>query len=232
MRVNGVVSLWLKTYSDLLALLDERGMIWFSAGQPAGLPSLSDCTADAQWHTGDRDTDPWEWRERAAAERRAAVGNVLGGRKGFLSPALYPLFFAASRPDRSLEERYMDGLVPRMQYRALSAFAPGERLSSFELRSRLAGAKKEDVNKMYSAIEALMREFYITVCGSKRKTNALGEPYGWPAVEYALAEQWHGDWLANSPLLPREEARERILAHCASKGVKESPALLRKALWK
>ena len=207
-------------------------MVWFSSGQPAGLTSLCECTEDAQWHTGDPDTDPWQWRERAAAERRAAVGNVLGGRKGFIAPALYPLLFAASRPSRPLEERYADGLVPRMQQRALALFVPGEPLSTFELRAQLVGSKKEELSKMFRALEALMREFYITVCGSKRKTNALGQPYAWPAVNYALAEEWHGDWLAAAPLLPQEEAREAVLTHCARMGAQGSEATLRRVLWR
>jgi len=227
----------LTTYADFLALLEERGMVWFSSGQPAGLPSLGMCTEDAQWHTGDFETDPWQWRERVAVECRAAVGNVLGGRKGFISPALYPLFFAASRPTLSMEERYADGLVTRMQRRALALFVPGEPLSTFELRAQLVGpgkegGKKEELNKMFGALEALMREFYITVCGSKQKTNALGQPYGWPAVRYALAEEWHGDWLAAAPPLPQAEAREAILAHCARVEAQGSEAALRKALWK
>jgi len=222
----------LKTYADFLALLEERGMVWFSSGQPAGLPSLGAYTKETQWHTGDPDTDPWQWRERVAAERRGAVGNVLGGRKGFIVPALYPLFFAAARPALPMEERYAGGLVPRMQQRALALFVPGQPLSTFELRAQLIGPRKEGVSKMFGAIEALMREFYITVCGSKQKNNALGQPYGWPAVNYALAEEWHGDWLAAAPLLPQEEAREAILAHCVKMGAEGSEAVLRRALWK
>ena len=207
-------------------------MVWFASGQPVGLPSLGACTQETQWHTGDPDTDPWQWRERVAVERRAAVGNVLGGRKGFIAPRLYALFFAACRPPYSLEDRYADGLVPRMQQRALTLFAPGQPLSTFELRAQLVGPKKEGLSKMFGAIEALMREFYITVCGSKQKTNALGQPYGWPAVNYALAEEWHGDWLTVAPLLPQEDAREAILAHCAKMGAQGSETALRKALWK
>ena len=222
----------LRTYADFLDLLRERGLIWFSSGYPAGLPSLSECTEGAQWHTGDPDTDPWQWRERVAAERRAAVGNVLGGRKGFIAPVLYPLFFAASRPPVPLEERYADGLVPRMQQRALALFMPGQPLSTFELRAALIGPKKEGLSKMTSALEALMREFYITVCGSKRKTNALGQPYAWPAVNYALAEDWHGDWLAAAPLLSQGDAREALLAHCVRVGAQGSEAALRRTLWK
>lgn len=221
----------LNTYAEFLAILEEYGLIWFSSRRPLGLPSLDALTVEAQWHTGDPDTDPWQWKDRAAQERRAAVGCVLGGHKGFIAPRLYPLFFAAYRPAQPLEERYEDGLVPRMRQRVYALFSPGAQLSTFEVRERLA-PKKEEASRMFAALEALMREFYITSCGNRRKTNALGEPYGWPAVCYARAEDWHGDWLDGLPALTQAEAREAILAHCAAVGKDVDTAALRKALWK
>ncbi len=222
----------LQTYADFLACLEEKGVIWFSPSCPAGLPSFGHLTIENQWHTNDPETDPWQWKDRAALEQRAAVGNVLGGHKGFIAPRMYPLFYAASRPMRPFEERYEDGLVPRMQQRVYGAFSPGERLSTFELRERVIGPKKEEMSKLFNALEALMRDFYLTVCGSKRKVNALGEPYGWPAVDYARAEDWHGEWLANAALLPQAEAREAIVEHCLRIGATVDADTLRKELWR
>jgi hypothetical protein len=141
---------------------------------------------------------------------------------------MYPLFYAACRPARSLEERYQDGLAPRMARRAYALFAPGAVWSTAQLREKLLSVDKAELSKLDAAIVLLQREFLIAVSGNTRRRNALGEPYGWAINTYARAEDWHGDWLAGALPTP-EEARERILAHCAGQGA--DPAALRKALW-
>ncbi len=217
------------TYAEFLQYVERQGVLWFSGKRPAGLPSLDTLTLEAQWHTGEPDTDPWRWKDRAASERRLAFGCLLGGHKGFLSPALYPLFYAASRPVQSLRERYEDGLVPRMALAVYELFAPGAQLSTADLRQVLLGAERKEEAKLDAAIVALQREYYLTVSGNTRRRNARGEPYGWAINTYARAEDWHGDWIAGA-LPTREEARARILAHCHTLGAADE-ASLRKALW-
>jgi len=52
-------------------------------------PSLIKETPKEIWHTGDPDTDPWCWKDRAAEEKQIAFGCILGGHKGFVSSRLY-----------------------------------------------------------------------------------------------------------------------------------------------
>ena len=201
----------LHTYADFTAYVDEVGALVFGGAFIPGFPTLTELTLDSQWHTGDPETDPWQWRDRAAQTRRMAFGCILGGTKGFISPALYPAFFAACRPAAPLEERYEDGLVPRMVYRLHQFFSPGMQLSTAQLRAHLLDARREELSKLDGAIITLQREFYITICGSQRKLTATGEPYAWPANAYARTEDWHADWLPQA-LLPADQARALILA--------------------
>ena len=230
----------LKTYSDFLAYSEDSGAVVFAGDFTEGFPNLYDMTSPLQWHTGDPETDPWRWKDRAAAERRVAFGNILGGRKGFLSRALYPLFYSACRPDGSIEERYRAGYVKKLVLDVYRLFEDGAALDTGELR-RLMNVRKsegtgrsESVHSVDGAVVTLQREFYITVCGSRRKTRFDGVEYGWPANTYRLVDDWLAAWLTE-PLLPTDEARARILAHITAKngaidGKKAGKLLFGKAL--
>ncbi|NLT15852.1 MAG: hypothetical protein GXY05_16125 [Clostridiales bacterium] len=202
----------LKTYADFLSCADTCGVMVFSGKFTEGFPNLYDMTAHSQWHTSDPDTDPWQWRDRAAMDKRLAFGNILGGRKGFISPKLYPLFYSACRPDGSMEERWRWGHVKKTVYDVYRLFEEGTPLDTVEIRRRMNVRKSEGASAVDSAVVTLQREFYITVCGNRRKVSFDGTEYGWPANIYCLVDDWAADWL-KEPLLPTDEARARILAH-------------------
>jgi hypothetical protein len=116
----------LTTYSSFLSRIDELGFMTLSPVL-AGLPSLSGETRESQWHTGDRETDPWRWKDRAAEEKQAAYGCVLGGHKGFVAARLYATFYSACRPAQDIEERWANGHVKattREVYRLFEKKAP------------------------------------------------------------------------------------------------------------
>lgn len=77
----------LGTYSDFLAYADNCGLMFFLGKAPQGMPVLDKLTAPHQWHTGDAETDPWQWKDRAAAEKRLAFGNILGRSERARAPA-------------------------------------------------------------------------------------------------------------------------------------------------
>ncbi len=50
------------------------------------------------WHTGDPETDPWEWRMRVLEERDdIAYGKVFFGVSGYITREWYPYFLAVRR---------------------------------------------------------------------------------------------------------------------------------------
>ncbi len=225
----------LGTYSDFLAYADDCGLMFFLGKAPEGMPVLEKLTAPHQWHTGDAETDPWMWKDRAAAEKRLAFGNILGGKKGFISKALYPLFYSACRPDGDMEDRYRWGTVKQLVRDVYKLFEGGGALDTAEIRRKMQVRKSEGAGAVDGALVTLQREFYITVCGNRRKVSFDGSEYGWPANVYCLVDDWAADWL-NDPLLPTAEAKERILAHCADlaarHGQKADIAALGKLLFK
>lgn len=58
------------------------------------------------------------------------------------------------------------------------------------------------------------RLYYVTVVGSRRKTDKFGQPYGWPANVYDKVENWvPEEWMTQNAGLSSEEAKERIRDH-------------------
>lgn len=205
----------LKTYTEFLSAVETMGIMVFSGKFVDGFPNLADLTRPGQWHTGEENTDPWRWKDRAAAEKRLAFGNILGGRKGFISRKLYPHLYSASRPDGSIEERYRWGHVKKLTYDVYKLFEAGTPLDTSEIRQQMNVTKKDGASTVDSAVITLQKEFYITVCGNRRKISFDGTEYGWPANTYCLVDNWFSDWL-QEPLLPTDEARAQILTHIAA----------------
>ncbi len=207
----------LNTYAEFLAYAEQCGVLVFAGKFVEGFPNLSELTSRNQWHTGDLDTDPWQWRDRAATEHRLAFGNILGGHKGFISRQLYPLFYSACRPDGTLDEHYRSGTVTRTAIDVYKLFENGDDLDTGEIRKQMGVTKKEGASAVDTAIVWLQSKFYITVCGNRRKVSFDGIEYGWPANAYRLADDWASDWLL-APLASTADARAQILAHIAALG--------------
>ncbi|WHH60030.1 hypothetical protein [Petroclostridium sp. X23] len=122
-------------YEDFIDRVDNLGFMSLSNILP-GFPSLSEETAKKNWHTGDPDTDPWYWKDRAAEEKRLAFGCILGGHKGFVSASMYSLFYTAFHPKENMEERRAFGQVSEMVWQH-NGIAISENISRKELAKTL-----------------------------------------------------------------------------------------------
>lgn len=179
----------LLSYQDFLNRVEELGFLTFS-GIVDGLPSLIGETPKEIWHTGDPETDPWQWKDRAAQEKRMAFGCVLGGNKGFIAPRLYPVFLAACRPSEEMEERRYNGLVSQTVWELWKLFEERRVLDTSEIRSCMGVTGKKGGSRVDSAIVELQKLFQITVAGSRRKIDRKGQPYGWNINIYERVEDW------------------------------------------
>ena len=201
----------LHTYEDFLARIDALGFLYLSDVLP-GFPSVAGETAGEQWHTGEPDTDPWQWKDRAAAEKRAAFGCVLGGHKGFIAPRLYSAFVRACQPDGALEERHDEGLVKPAVWDLWQCFEHTSVLGTNDLNRlwKLSGRKAAGLD---GAIRELQREFWITVAGNRRKLDRYGQPTGWAHLLYERVDTWTPpQWLAPLDSLATADACHAILS--------------------
>lgn len=206
-------------FDEFVEKVETLGFLFFT-GPDSRLPCLASIAPDNRWHTGE-DTDPWVWKDRAAMEHRLAYGCLLGGHKGFVSRWMYPVFYAAFRPDRPMEQRWEDGEVSATVWALWKLFEDNGRLRTDEIRRAMGVTGKRGAGRVDGALRQLMGEMYITVAGSQRKCNRRGEPYGWSVNIYERVEDWAPDWVQGAEDWPREEAIDAILA----KAAEQNPAV-------
>jgi len=192
-------------YEQFVNRVDQLGFMALS-NILQDFPSVVAETPKEAWHTGDPDTDPWCWKDRAAEEKKLAFGCILGGHKGFISARLYPYFYAACHPTESMEYRWQQGTISFEAKKLWELFETRTMLNTSDIRHEL-GTGKKGSSKVDNAVEELQKHFYITVAGNRRKLNKAGEPYGWPANVYDRVENWApAGWLEECPDLDRREA--------------------------
>ena len=201
----------LKKYEDFLDRVDELGFMPLS-NLLLGFPSLSEETSEENWHTGDSETDPWRWKDRAAEEKRLAFGCILGGHKGFVSAHMYSLLYQAFHPQEDMEERRASGQVSQTAWQLWQLFEEKTLLNTSDIRQEMGVTLKKGGSKVDKAITELQQYYYITVAGSRRKKDKYGQPYGWAANVYDKVENWvPEEWLKLNSGLGCKEAREIIL---------------------
>lgn len=201
----------LQRYEDFINRVNELGFMALSNILP-GFPVLSEETPKENWYTGDPDTDPWCWKDRAAEEKRLAYGCILGGHKGFVSTRMYSVFYKAYHPEEHMEERRASGQVSQTVWQLWQLFDDRISLDTGDIRREMGVTKRKGGCKVDKAIMELQQYYYITVAGSRRKADKYGQPYGWAANVYDKVESWAPEeWMNLNTALSSEEARERIL---------------------
>ncbi len=216
----------IRTYEDFVVRVEEAGFLPLSPVLD-NMPSVSTETADGQWHTGDPETDPWQWKDRIAVEKRAAFGCLIGGNKGFISPRLYPAFLRAFQPAEELEERWSQGLVKPVVWETWQQFENQSVLSTSDLHRFWKMAGKKGTSAMDGALRELQMQFRITVAGNRRKLDRFGQPCGWPSLLYERVDTWAPeDWQTAAERMDPAEARETILKAAAALAPEADPKTL------
>lgn len=222
----------LKTYDEFVTWGNELGFCAFGGQFADGFPMLEHETEETQWHTGDPETDPWQWKDRAAQEKELAFGCILGGYKGFISKSMYPLFYAACSPSLSIDERYDSGELSQTLWELNGLFSDGSVLSTADIRKALGVTQKSGACRVDAALKELQKEFIVTVCGNKRKVSFDGLEYGWPANTYCRVEDWApAGWLEGIEKLTPDSARRQILDMGCSIGRHVDRVVLSKKLF-
>ncbi len=208
----------LTRYEDFLDRVNELGFMTLSR-LALGLPSLEGETPGHIWHSGNPDTDPWCWKDRAAQERRLAYGCILGGHKGFVARRMYPLFYAAYHPPQPMRQRWVSGHVSQTLWRLWQLFEERTTLSTASVRQLMSVRKKSGSSRVDAALVRLQHDYYITVAGNERKVGRDGQPYGWPACLYCRVMDWApAAWIKGTSAWQPAAAAERILDEAAAMG--------------
>lgn len=169
----------------------------------SGMP---DCPI--QWHTGDPETDPWEWRMRVLEERDdIAYGKVFFGTSGYITKEWYPLFLAVRRQGMVFDEWYDEGKISQLEKNIYEVISENGRVALHELK-QMCGITKETNSKFERALTNLQKNLFITMCGRKQKCNKFGEGYGWSSTVFCTVEEFWGEDLSAD--VSCEEAYQKI----------------------
>lgn len=166
-----------------------------------------------KWHTGDPETDPWEWRMRVLEERDdIAYAKVFFKTSGFITKEWFPYFYAVRRGGETFEEAYENGTMSQMAKRIYEIVSEGE--MAFHEIKQAGYFTKEDNAGFERAIVELQMRMFITMCGRAQKVNKYGEAYGWSSTVFTTVEDF---WEKRGVILPDldpktsyEKIREQI----------------------
>ena len=213
----------IRNYGDFINVLLAAG---FSTGSgnaegvfavvPWGWPHSAPYDSPVRWHTGDPETDPWQWRERVLDERDdIAYGKLFCRKSGYITREWYPYFYAARRGGRDFDEDYEDGQISQAAKRIYGVIEQNG-ATPVHIVKQLAGFMREEKSRFDSAIIELQMKMYLTVSGRQQKQSNMGLLYGWASTVYCKTEDFFGgEFLDEAAELSPEKATaditERIL---------------------
>lgn len=208
----------IKNYDDFITTLLEAGFS-MGGGNSEGVFSLITWNWDEQppydtpvrWHTGDSETDPWEWRMRVLDERDdIAYAKLFFKKSGYITKEWIPYFLAARRNGILFEEAYEEGLISNYAKRIYSVVAEHGILPLHAIK-QLAGFGKEEKSQFDRALVELQMKMFLTMCGRQQKISSKGEEYGWSSTVFCTTERyWREGVFKESSNMDQAEAIERI----------------------
>lgn len=163
------------------------------------------------WHTGDPETDPWQWRMRVLEERDdIAYSKVFFRTGGYITKEWYPYFLRIRRQGKSFEKAYADGEISRTAKVIYDIIAENGSMPLHEIKL-LGGFGKDDKSRFDKAVTDLQMKMYITMCGRTSKLNKSGEEYGWNVTVFSTPEKLFGEgFVENAMKIPADEAADKI----------------------
>lgn len=168
-------------------------------------------TKDVAWHTGEKDTDPWEWRMRVLEERDdIAYSKLFFKKSGYITKEWYPCFLSIRRKGYTFDEAFSAGLIGQMEKQIYELIRKNDILPVHDIKRHL-GISKESAGAFDKALAELQMRMYITTCGRRQKTNQTGENFGWSSTVFCTVEHYFGEKFIDEALLMEpQKAEEKI----------------------
>ena len=184
----------IRTWQELVNWINEIGFLPLFGNEVEGF-SAEEHTAPDYWWTGNRQEDPWEWREIIAASGQVAYGKFFGNKAGFISLDWLPYFANYRRNGYDFDARYQDGLASRREKKIMDFFIGEDedgdavyrdvRILSTDLKKEagFGGGRKnaggtEKLKNFAGVITGLQMQTYLVIADFQRRQNKRGEAYG------------------------------------------------------
>lgn len=215
----------IRTWEELVNWINEIGFLPLFGNEVEGF-SAEEHTAPDFWWSGNRQEDPWEWREIIAASHRVAYGKFFGNKAGFISLDWLPYFVNCRRNGYDFDARWEDGLASRREKKIMD-FLTGtdedgdltfkdERILSTDLKKK-AGFGKGGEKNFPGTITALQMQTYLVIADFERRVNKKGEAYGMPVSILLTPEAlWGYEKVTNAYYETPETSWEKIFTQVRS----------------
>ena len=176
----------IRTWQELINWINEVGFLPLFGNEVEGF-SAEEHTSPDYWWSGDRQEDPWEWREIIAASGQVAYGKFFGNKAGFISLEWLPYFVNFRRNGYDFDARYQEGLASRREKKIMDFFIgededqdavyKNERILSTDLK-KAAGFGIGGEKNYPGVITGLQMQMYLVISDFVRRKNKYGEEYG------------------------------------------------------
>lgn len=203
----------IRNYSEFCAELLKAGFSGAVGGKEDGVFGLfrygwgAEDESSLYWHTGDPETDPWEWRIRVLDERDdIAYSKVFFRKAGYITKEWYPYFLATRRDGQNFNEAYSYGLFSQYAKRIYETLSENGPLPLHEIKLR-GNFGKGDKSRFDKALTDLQMGLFITMCGRQQKLSKTGEEYGWASTMFCTVEEfWPLEVIDKASTISSEEA--------------------------
>ena len=212
----------IRSAKELTAWVEEIGFLPFFANEITGFSAEEHVAADTWW-TGNKATDPWEWREEIAASHAVAYGKFFDGRAGFISQRWLPYFANARRIGWDFDGKWQDGRASAREKAIMELFVDPESddepvfsnaaILSTDLKQR-AGFGKGGEKNYPGILAGLQMQLYLVIGGFQRRTNKRGDTYGMPVSVIMTPESiWGYEIITSAYGEKPAESWQRIFDH-------------------
>ncbi len=166
-----------------------------------------------RWHTGDKETDPWEWRMRVLEERDdIAYGKFFFNKGGFVTKEWLPFFLAARHGGSMFLHEYQEGHCSQMSKHIYELIYQKKTVAAHDIKPLLELGKEEQKD-MEKALIELQMGLFIVIGGRQQKRSIAGEPYGWSSTVFTTTEHYFGEsTFCEARRIPRKDAFAQIEA--------------------
>lgn len=200
----------IRSYQELINWINEVGFLPLFRNEIEGF-SVEEHTSPRFWWTGDKEQDPWEWREIIARTGMVAYGKFFNKKAGFISKKWFPYFANYRRQGYDFDSRWEDELASIRCKKIMDQFEQEKELYSFELK-KATGFGKNGEKNFEGIVTELQMQTYLIQRDFRRKLNKRGEEYGWPVSVYSTPESlWGYDVVSAAYKEEPEKSKERIL---------------------
>ena len=176
----------IRTWQELVNYVNEVGFLPLFANEISGFSAEEHVSPDFWW-TGDREQDPWEWREIIAASHKAVYGKFFDKKAGFISLKWLPYFANFRRNGYDFDAAWEDGAVTRREKLIMDVLTDTDSAGDIVFTDKqilttdlkkIAGFGKGGEKNFPGITTELMMKLYLVTADFQRRRNKKGEEYG------------------------------------------------------